>query len=118
MKPRTQFTHETYLSPFTWRYGFDEMRAIWSEEHKRRLHRRVWVALAAAQHRAGLVAAGQLADLRAHQDNVDLARAAEIVAETRPFAGQRAVGGPIRRCLPNLAFSCTIGISQDTTRPA
>jgi adenylosuccinate lyase len=50
-----QYEHDTFLSPFTWRYGSEEMRAIWSEVHKRRLWRRVWVALAAGQHEAGLV---------------------------------------------------------------
>jgi len=97
------FTHETFLSPFTWRYGSDEMRRIWSEGYKRRLWRRVWVALAAAQHEAGLVGEQQLADLRAHQDDVDLARAAEIeaaihhdlMAEVRTFAEQCLVGGPV-----------------------
>ncbi len=99
----THFTHETFLSPFTWRYGSAEMRAVWSEVHKRRLFRRVWVALAAAQHKAGLVTAEQLADLRAHQDDVDIARAAEIeaeighdlMAEIRTYAEQCPVGGPI-----------------------
>ncbi len=103
MKPKPQFTHETYLSPLTWRYGSSEMRHVWSEEHKRRLWRRVWVALAAAQHQAGLVTAEQLADLRAHQEDVDLARAAEIeseihhdlMAELRTFAEQCPAGGPV-----------------------
>ncbi|HEY72455.1 MAG TPA: adenylosuccinate lyase [Thermoflexia bacterium] len=103
MKPETQFTHETYLSPLTWRYGSDEMRALWSEVHRRRLWRRVWVALAAAQQRAGLVRPEQLADLRARQDDVDIERAAEIeaeihhdkMAEIRAFAEQCPVGGPI-----------------------
>ena len=97
------FTHETYLSPFTWRYGSEEMRAVWGEAHKRQIWRRIWVALAAAEHRAGLVTAEQLADLRLHQDDVDLARSAEIeaqihhdlVAEIRAFAEQCPVGGPI-----------------------
>ncbi len=97
------FTHETYLSPFTWRYGSAAMRRVWSEEHKRRLLRRVWVALATAQHEAGLVTAGQLADLQAHQDEVDIARAAEIeaeirhdlMAEIRVYAEQCPVGGGI-----------------------
>jgi len=97
------FEHDTYLSPFTWRYGSEEMRAIWSEAHKRQLWRRVWVALAAAQHQAGLVTAEQLADLRAHQEDVDLARAAEIeaeihhdlMAELRTFAEQCPIGGPV-----------------------
>ena len=42
----TAFTYDTYLSPFTWRYGSPEMRALWSEAHRRRLWRRIWVALA------------------------------------------------------------------------
>ena len=57
------FSYETYLSPFAWRYGSEAMRAVWSQAHKRRLWRRVWVALATAQHEAGLVTAEQLAEL-------------------------------------------------------
>jgi len=103
MSGEKDFTHETFLSPFTWRYGSDEMRAIWSEKHKHRLWRRIWVALAAAQHQAGLVTDGQLADLQAHQDDISLTRTAEIeaeihhdkMAELRVFAEQCPVGGPI-----------------------
>jgi adenylosuccinate lyase len=97
------YDYGTYLSPLTWRYGSQEMRRIWSEEHKRRLWRRIWVALAEAQHEAGLVTAEQLADLRAHEDQVDVARAHEIeaeihhdkMAEVRAFAEQCPVGGGI-----------------------
>ncbi len=79
------------------------MRQIWSERHKRQLMRRVWVALASAQHQAGLVTAVQLADLQSQQDNIDLARALEIeketrhdvMAEIRTFAEQCSVGGGI-----------------------
>lgn len=78
-----QFDHETFLSPFTWRYGSKEMRQIWSEHHKRRLMRQVWVALATAQHEAGLVTAVQLAELQQAADRIDLARAQQIEQETR-----------------------------------
>ncbi len=81
--PMTTFDHDTYLSPLTWRYGSDAMRVIWSETQKRRLLRRFWVALAAAQQEAGLVSAEQVAELRANQDNVDIVRATEIEAEIR-----------------------------------
>ena len=99
----TTFTHETYLSPLTWRYGSDEMRGVWSEAQKRRLLRRVWVALAESQRDAGLVSAEQAAELRAHQDHIDIERAEEIereirhdlMAEIRTFAEQCPVGGPI-----------------------
>ncbi|MCB9137741.1 MAG: adenylosuccinate lyase [Caldilineaceae bacterium] len=99
----TAFSYDTYLSPLTWRYGSDAMRTIWSEATKRRLLRRVWVALAEAQHEAGLVSAEQVADLRAHEDEIDIDRAAaiereirhDLMAEIRTFAEQCPIGGPI-----------------------
>lgn len=79
------------------------MRYLWSEGHKRRLMRRVWVALAAAQHIAGLVSAEQLADLESHVDDINIDRAQQIeretrhdvMAEIRAFAEQCPVGGGI-----------------------
>lgn len=97
------FNHNTYISPFTWRYGSDAMRGLWSERHKRLLMRRVWVALARAQHQAGLVDSVQLADLEAHMTQIDIARAHEIeketrhdvMAEIRTYAEQCSIGGGI-----------------------
>ena len=97
------FSHDTFLSPFTWRYGSPEMRSIWSETHRRQLWRRVWVALASAQASAGLVTPDQVADLVAHQDEIDLPRALEleaelhhdVMAEIHTFAEQCAIGGGI-----------------------
>lgn len=97
------FEHDTFLSAFTWRYGSAEMRYLWSEVHKRRLWRRIWVALAEAQQQAGLVTAAQVADLRAHADDVDIARAHaieadihhDLMAEVRAYAEQCPLGGGI-----------------------
>jgi adenylosuccinate lyase len=97
------FDHTTFISPLTWRYGSAEMREIWSERTKRRTMRQVWVALASAQHKAGLVTAEQLADLQNHQDNVDINRAMtlekvtrhDVMAEIRTFAEQCPVGGGV-----------------------
>ena len=97
------YDHETYLSALTWRYGSDAMRRLWSEAEKRRLLRRFWVALAEAQSEAGLVTPAQVDDLRAHQDEIDIARAEaferelrhDLMAEIRTFAEQCPVGGPI-----------------------
>ena len=71
MSPNT-FTHQTYLSPFSWRYGSEAMRRIWSEHHKRQLWRQLWVALAEAQQAAGLVSQAQVEDLRTHAAAVDV----------------------------------------------
>lgn len=92
-----------FESPFSWRYGSDAMRELWSEVEKRKRLRRVWVALAEAQAKAGLITEAQVADLRAHQDEIDIERAHEIeaeirhdlMAEVRTFAEQCEVGGGI-----------------------
>jgi adenylosuccinate lyase len=97
------YTHETFLSPFTWRYGSEPMRHLWSQTHKRQTWRRLWVALAQAQETVGLVTAEQVADLRAHQDDINIARAHEFEAELQhdlmsevyTFAEQCKVGGGI-----------------------
>ncbi len=97
------FTHDTYLNPFTWRYGSSEMRHIWSEVYKRRLWRRIWVALAEVQAEIGVITQEQVEDLRAHMEDIDLQRAAEIeadihhdlMAEVRTYAEQCPVGGGI-----------------------
>jgi adenylosuccinate lyase len=97
------FTHHTYLSPFTWRYGSEEMRQIWSEVHKRQLWRRLWVALAEAQQSVGLVSPAQVADLRAHASLIDMARAAaieaeihhDLMAEVKTYAEQCPMGGGV-----------------------
>ena len=98
-----KYGHDTYLSPFTWRYASHAMRRLWSERHKRQTWRRVWVALATVQHEAGLVTEEQVADLRAHQNAVDIERSLEIeaeirhdlMAEVRAFAEQCHTGGGI-----------------------
>jgi adenylosuccinate lyase len=94
---------DVYQSPFTWRYGSDAMRSIWAEVHKRKLWRRIWVALAEAQAHLRLIAPEQAADLRAHANQIDLERALEIeadikhdlMAEIKTFAEQCPVGGGI-----------------------
>lgn len=99
----TQFTHETYLSTLTWRYGSDEMRTVWSEVEKRRLLRQIWVALASAQAQAGLVTSEQVSDLAEHQNDIDIERAQaieaeighDLMAEIKTFAEQCPVGGSI-----------------------
>lgn len=96
-------THSSYQSPFSWRYGSEALRTVWSEENKRRLWRQIWVALAEAQQDYGLVSAEQVADLRVHASDIDMARALEIEAETRhdvmaeirTYAEQCPVGGGI-----------------------
>ncbi|KKQ78875.1 MAG: Adenylosuccinate lyase [Candidatus Daviesbacteria bacterium GW2011_GWF2_38_6] len=72
-----------YESPFSWRYGSEKMREIFSEENKYRLWRKIWVALARAQNKNGLVGKEELEDLEKNQDNLDIERIWEIEKDTR-----------------------------------
>ncbi|MBI1863322.1 adenylosuccinate lyase [Candidatus Microgenomates bacterium] len=93
--------HTNYQSPFSWRYGSKEMRTIFSEHHKYELWRRIWVALARAQCKAGVVSRKELKDLEKHHAAIDIKRILEIEKDTdhdvmaaiREFAEKAKVGG-------------------------
>lgn len=93
----------SYQSPYTWRYGTEDMRRIWGEEYKRLIWRRIWAALAAAQNHFGLTTMEQVDDLRKHADEINIQRAFEIeqevrhdvMAEIRTYAEQCSLGGGI-----------------------
>src|SRR3989339_1771360 len=95
------FDFSTYLSPLTWRYGSDEMRRIFSEGHKYELWRKIWVALAEAQHQAGLVTKEELDDLKKNEKNIDIEKIFElekdtkhdVVAAIKEYADKTKVGG-------------------------
>ena len=91
----------TYQSPFTWRYGSEDIRHIWSEENKFKTMRRIWVELAAAQNELGLVNQEELDDLKKNQNEINIERILEIEKETKhdivaaikEFAEKAKVGG-------------------------
>jgi len=69
----------SYHSSFSWRYGSEEMRKVWSEEYKYRLWRRIWVALAEAQAEFGLVSASEVKDLQKYEDKIEIGRILEKI---------------------------------------
>lgn len=93
--------YSTYASPFSWRYGRAELRALFSERTRRSLWRAVWIALAEAQSAQGLVTEDELDDLRAHAGDIDIEAALaiereihhDLMAEIRVFASQARRGG-------------------------
>ncbi|MHC4141324.1 MAG: adenylosuccinate lyase, partial [Planctomycetota bacterium] len=69
--------HESYRSPLETRYASAELRAIWSPQRKFSTWRRLWLALAEAQHELGLeISREQLDELRTHLDDIDFDAAA------------------------------------------
>lgn len=98
-----EYDHKSYISPLTWRYGSDEMKGIFSEVHKRKLLRRVWIALAKAEMKAGIVTEEQVKELEAHKDDINIDRATEIentihhdlMAEIKTYAEECPLAGGI-----------------------
>lgn len=79
-----QNTMQSYESPFCTRYASKEMQYIFSADKKFTTWRRLWVALARAEHELGLpVTAEQVAELEAHINDIDYEAAAARERECR-----------------------------------
>ena len=77
---------QVYDNPLVTRYASRPMAELWGPQRKHATWRRLWLALAEAQHELGLpaddgatprITPEQLAELRAHLDDIDFAGAAE-----------------------------------------
>ena len=74
----------SYESPFCTRYASKEMQYLFSADKKFSTWRRLWVALARAEHELGLnVTAEQVAELEAHIYDIDYEAAAKREKECR-----------------------------------
>jgi adenylosuccinate lyase len=66
------------------RYASAEMAAVYSQQHRYRLWREIWIHLAKAQRELGLpIRDEQISRLEAAADTIDFARVSEIERETR-----------------------------------
>lgn len=81
----TSDPHQLYDNPLIARYAGAAMSERWGPRRKFRTWRRLWLALAEAEHELGLLSADgktpritpeHLAELRAHLDDIDFERAA------------------------------------------
>ena len=87
---------ENYQSPFSWRYASSEMRSLWSEVHKRKLWRKIWVSLAQVQAEFGLFSPDLVEELISEAENIDMDSALELesqihhdlMAELKTFASR------------------------------
>ena len=77
---------QVYDNPLVTRYASPEMARLWGPQRKFSTWRRLWVALAEAEHELGLLAddgtsprirPAQLTELHAHVDDIDFKSAAE-----------------------------------------
>jgi adenylosuccinate lyase len=70
--------NDRYVSPLATRYASTPMQRLWGPAVRIGLWRRLWIALAEAEQELGLsIPDAALAEMKAHVDDVDFARAAE-----------------------------------------
>src|SRR5690606_1213790 len=74
----------TYRNPLVERYASGEMSHIFSDAYKFRTWRRLWLALAESERELGLeIPEEAIAAMRAHLDDIDIARAAQLEKQLR-----------------------------------
>ena len=102
-----------WSSPLGGRYASPAMQELWGEAHRAGLWRRLWLALAESEQALGLpVPDAALAEMRAHLDTVDLARAAEferrfrhdVMAHVHAFGEQAPAARPFLHLGATSAF--------------
>ena len=77
-------SHDTYTNPLISRYASREMSELWSPQRRHSTWRRLWVALAESESELGLdISAEQIAELKAHVDDIDFDAAAEYERDMR-----------------------------------
>ncbi len=109
----------SYESPFCTRYASKEMQYLFSADKKFSTWRRLWVALARAEHELGLnVTAEQVAELEAHINDIDYEAAAKREKECRHDVMSHVYAYGL--CCPNAkgiihlgATSCYVGDNTD-----
>jgi len=111
--------HSEYRTPLCGRYASKEMCTLFSEQRRFTTWRRLWVALASAEHKLGLpVTEAQIAELAAHIDDVDIEAAAaeekitrhDVMAHVRVYGRQCPGAAGI---IHLGATSCYVGDNTD-----
>ncbi len=110
---------DNYQSPLSERYASREMQYIFSEDKKFCTWRRLWIALAETEQELGLpITDEQIAEMRAHQDdiNYDVAREREKEVRHDVMSHVYAYGVQCPKAKPIIhlgATSCYVGDNTD-----
>jgi adenylosuccinate lyase len=102
--------HDLWDNPLAARYASADMTRLWSDTHRYRLWRQVWLALAEAEAELGLpITEAQLAEMRANLDSIDFAKAAEYERRMRHdvFAHLHTFGDACPSARPILHLGAT-----------
>lgn len=110
---------DRYESPLSSRYASDEMQYLFSPDKKFTTWRRLWLALARAEHELGLpVSQEQVDELAAHLTDIDYDKAAAYEKKLRHdvMAHVHTYGDACPKAMPIIhlgATSCYVGDNTD-----
>jgi adenylosuccinate lyase len=90
---RLQLGFETYLSVFSYRYGSEKVRGIWSQNHYWSLFRKVEIANAESLMEAGVVSKEQVEDLKSASDDLFVERIFQWERDRQHGTGHDATAG-------------------------
>ena len=109
---------ESYENPLCTRYASPEMQRLFSPDFKFTTWRRLWVALAESQQELGLpITDEQIAEMKAHVNDIDYERAAEYERRLRHdvMSHIRAFGDACPRAKPIIHLGATSSFVGDNT---
>lgn len=101
---------QRYVSPLASRNASPRMQAVWSPRFRFSTWRRLWLALAEAERELGLdISEEQVAELRAHTEDIDYAAAAEYEKKLRHdvMAHVHALGDVAPKARPIIHLGAT-----------
>jgi len=110
--------HDRWDNPLACRYASAEMSRLWSDNNRYRLWRQTWLALAEAEAELGLpISAAQIAEMRAHLEPIDFAKAADYEKKMRHdvFAHLHTFGDACPLARPILHLGATSAFVTDNT---
>ena len=110
--------HDRWDNPLASRYASAEMSRLWSDNNRYRLWRQTWLALAEAEAELGLpISAAQIAEMRAHLEPIDFAKAADYEKKMRHdvFAHLHTFGDACPLARPILHLGATSAFVTDNT---
>ncbi len=118
MQPPATLDRDRWDNPLAARYASVEMSRLWSDNHRYSLWRQAWLALAESEAELGLaIMPGQLAEMRAHLDTIDFAKAADYERRMRHdvFAHLHAFADDCPAARPIIHLGATSAFVTDNT---
>lgn len=109
---------DIWENPLAARYASAEMTRLWSDNHRYKLWRQTWLALAEAEAELGLpISPEQLAEMRANLEPIDFAKAAAYEKRMRHdvFAHLHTFGDACPKAKPILHLGATSAYVTDNT---